>query len=149
MKRCFALILAICFCCFCIPMGTAESTGTLAPASSLWEDGQVHEIERKTFPLYIGSPDHLWPEEFPVYLVDGANDLSFLELNDFAALLGSFLSSKENGLENGGLTVSVNEEGTIVTYLRKNSTMAALTLPRSRLPGRITLPSTRQKAISI
>lgn len=99
----------------------------------MWEEGQIHQIERKTFPLYIGTPDHLWPEEVPVYLVDGANDLPFLELSDFAAVLGDFLSSKEGGLENGGLTVSVNEEENTVIYLRKNSTMAAFNFKEKQI----------------
>ena len=57
MKKLLALLLCLCLGASCGLAGIAEeSSNASAVLPSLWEDGKIHQIERKTFPLYVGSP---------------------------------------------------------------------------------------------
>ena len=59
----------------------------------------------KTFPVYIKTPDNIWREDFPLYFRDGAEDLPFAELNDWAALMNKY---KE---DEGGYQLTFEDKG--------------------------------------
>ena len=62
----------------------AESTG-------------AHSIVERTFPFYIGkTADDTLDQEFPLYFIDGVDDLPYVELADWAKLM-YFLNTDING----------------------------------------------------
>ena len=133
MKKLLALLLCLCLGTSCGLAGIAEGTPTdSAVLPSLWEDGQIHQVEKKTFPLYIGSPAAPYLEEFPVYLVDGMNDLAYLELNDFAAFLNKTLSDTSTA-EDGPITVTVDAENDTVTFVQKAGSMLAFSFKEKKI----------------
>ena len=96
MRKILSLVIALCllWSC-CLAEGTADAADGPAELPSLWKAGETHVIEKKTLPLYLGALDKLWPDGFPVYFTDGADDLPWLDLRDFGELMGSFLSIKD------------------------------------------------------
>ena len=124
MKRLLALLLALCLCCAC---ALAEETAPAeADASmtlpSLWQDGQAHQIERKTYPMYAGSLENEMPEEMPLYFVDGVQDLPWMELNDLAGLM-NFICSNRNNYQNYAITVIPDPEKRTVMFRRENDSV--------------------------
>ena len=121
MKKALSLLLACCLMFSCaFAEGAAQSTQeNQAIIPSLWEEGQTHEIERKTFTLYVGTPDSTWRDEFPLYFVDGVQDLPYADLNEYAPLLGDMLANlASTGEEDDTITVTVKEEAGEVFYWR-------------------------------
>ena len=133
MKKLFALLLCLCLVTPCGLAGIAEGApidSALLP--SLWEDGQIHRIERKTFPLYIVNPDEPFLEEFPVYLVDGVNDLAWLDLKDFADFLNMTMSETDKA-EDGPITMTVDEENNAVFFMHKKGGMLAFSFKEKKI----------------
>ena len=60
-----------------------------AAAVTAAESVDAHQIEMKTFPLYIASADNILTEKFPLYFVDGVDDLPFMELNDWVGFINN------------------------------------------------------------
>ena len=52
----------------------------------------VHQIETKAYPFYMGSKEDKWPEDFPLYFLDGVYDLPYVDLNDWARVLNKLYS---------------------------------------------------------
>ena len=132
MKQILAFLLALCLGCACCFAGVAEENAASA-MPSMWTEGQSHQIEKKDVPLYIGSPEHLWPEDFPVYLVDGAEDLAYLDLRDFVIVLESFLAKKTGGEEGSIITVMVDEENQTVSYIRNTGSLIAFSFAEKQI----------------
>ena len=67
MKKLLALLLTLCLGFSGLAAAVAEDASDpsdLLP--SLWKEGQIHRIEKKAVPLYIGSPETPYIEDFPV-----------------------------------------------------------------------------------
>ena len=81
----------------------------------------THQIEMKAVPLYLENPDTLWPEDFPVYFVDGVEDLPFVELNDWAKLIEWHFTTN-GGPQYAGYSIDVRvlEDENQVVFLRDN-----------------------------
>ena len=99
-----------------------------AAAETAAEPVATHQIEMKTFPFYEGAKTEIWREDFPLYFVDGAEDLPFVEVNDWKDLLVHFREPGKDEPDNGyRLTVKVDETGNRVTFVREKeeNTMTA------------------------
>ena len=127
MKKLLSLMVAICLCCSWAFAGTAlsepaaEGAAQAIPLPSAWPEGTAHQIEKTTYPFYLESLDVQWPEEFPLYFLDGVEDIPYVELRDFAQILEWFYPQSEDGLwPEYSLTVDVNEETRMVSYEREN-----------------------------
>jgi len=81
MKRLLALLITLTMLLGCAVAEPAAET-TAEPATT-------HQIEMKTFPFYVISKTEIWWEDFPLYFVDGVEDLPFVELNDWRIYLCS------------------------------------------------------------
>ena len=51
------------------------------------ETAAADQIEMKTFPVYVYTSKDIWKEDFPLYFADGAEDLPYADLKDWAGLL--------------------------------------------------------------
>ena len=81
----------------------------------------THQIEMKTYPFYLNSREETWPEEFPLYFVDGVYDMPFVEVNDWAEVLNWFFTTNGGDLyADYKITVDISEEKNQVFYLRDN-----------------------------
>ena len=57
-----------------------------APACAA--DGERHQIVMRSYPTYIGkTADDVLNQEFPLYFMDGVDDLPFVEIYDWAKML--------------------------------------------------------------
>ena len=63
------------------------SYGCGAFADNAEEPAGADQLERKTFPVYVYSSKDIWKEDFPLYFADGAEDLPYADLKDWAGLL--------------------------------------------------------------
>jgi len=112
MKKWIALFL-----CLLLTAGTvgvtAESLAVTAAAGPL--------ITTKNFPVYALSVTDVWREDFPVYFVDGAEDLPFIDLADWKDFLIYAYDriDSANGDKVFGLTMEVQEEERTVVLTRE------------------------------
>ena len=110
MKRILATILSLALLLGCAVAETAEEPVT------------TYQIEMKTFPFYVASRALKWRDDFPLYFIDGAEDLPFVEANDWKDLL-MYIKGTDNGKRNSyDLTVEVDETGNVVTFTREDGT---------------------------
>ena len=106
MKKLMALLL-----CVCLALG-------MVPAIA--EDAAETEITSKNFRAYFGTLTEIWREDFPVYFLNGAEDLPFVNLEDWKDLMiYVYKNADKNGDKEFGLTYSVSEDGTTVTLTRE------------------------------
>ena len=78
----------------------------------------AHSIVERTYPFYIGkTADDTLDQEFPLYFIDGVDDLPYVELADWAKLM-YFLNTDINGDTGYGLHVDYRDEE--VVYEREN-----------------------------
>ena len=63
------------------------SYGCGAFAENTEETAAADQIEMKTFPVYVYTSKDIWKEDFPLYFADGAEDLPYADLKDWAGLL--------------------------------------------------------------
>ena len=112
MKKLVAVLLVLCLGAFPAAAETAASAGA---------EGAARRIEQRTYPLYLGRLENTWPEEFPLYFVDGVNDLPYMDLNDFAALLNWFFPAKDPARwKDYRVTVETDEAAGRAALLREN-----------------------------
>ena len=124
MKKITALVIVLCLLLSCcMAEGTETVADITADMPSLWTAENVHTIEQKAMPMYISSLESLWPKDLPVYILDGAADLPWMDVQEFAEFLGTFLSAKDtNGVsEESDITVIVDEAQKTVTWMRRDS----------------------------
>ena len=84
-----AIILSLALLLGCAAAGTAEES-----------EAAAYRIGVKTFPVYFGDMNTVWREDFPLYFVNDAEDLPFVELNDWADVLnlvGPALAGRDTG----------------------------------------------------
>ena len=89
---------------------------TLLPAAAYADSGTV-SIERKDYPVYVGDLDTWLEDDYPLYFVNGAADLPYTELTDFAGLLN--IMNREY-LEDQGYDLTWKTEDRLVRYEREN-----------------------------
>ena len=136
MRKLIAVVLTLALLCpvFGAPAEEAARTENGAAQAelipSLWDTGAEHRIVRKTFPFYVGSLDLVWPEEFPLYFADGADDLPFMELNDFAAFMNYLWV---NLAEDYQFTVDANPDTGIVMCKRETGSTVTFNFTNSRI----------------
>ena len=81
----------------------------------------VHQIETKAYPFYMGSKEDKWPEDFPLYFLDGVYDLPYVDLNDWARVLNKLYPQMDARMFSGyQVSVEVKQESGRVTYTREN-----------------------------
>jgi len=91
-----------------------------AVAESAAQPETTHQIEMKSFPLYLAKVD--LQVDFPLYFVDGAEDLPFVELNDWKDMLLRLKRAETGESDNGyQLTVQVDETGNTVSFTRESA----------------------------
>ena len=79
----------------------------------------TYQIEMKTFPTYsLANPD--WKVDFPLYFVDGADDLPFVDLSDWTDVMNEFFA--DDGYQ---LTFEAKEAENVALLVREdpNNTM--------------------------
>ena len=112
MKRIMAILLTLAMllgcCAVAEPAEAVEATGT-----------ETYEIETKNFPVYVPNTAEAYTE-IPLYFVDGVDDVPFMEIHDWV----KFLDNSDD--DEYQLTVSVNDEGNLVTLVRENDYNMAL-----------------------
>ena len=75
---------------------------------------QTHEITSAEYPLYVGTISL----DFNVkcYFLDGAEDLPYVEANDWLVMLNEIVGSTKNGI-----SFTMEADGPAVTYTRRNA----------------------------
>ena len=87
----------------------------LFPAA--FADEPQHAIEKKEFTTYCGSVDDRLTEPFPLYFMDGVNDLPYLEIDDLAELI-YFINTQVNEDPNYELSTFYDDD--VVTFKRES-----------------------------
>ena len=97
---------------------TQASAAKDAPARNPIESSGPHSIVTRTFPTYLGrTKDDMLNKEFPLAFIDGVDDLPFVELNDWAALL-YFVNTDLR--EDPGYDLNIETDGDLFTLEREN-----------------------------
>ena len=82
------------------------------------DDTGLHSIVTETYPFYTGKTlDSILDQEFPLYFLDGVDDLPFVEIHDWAELL-YFINT--DLLSDTGYGLKIEYKGDIVTLEREN-----------------------------
>ena len=122
MKKVLSLLITLCLLWSCsLAEETTAAADSPAVLPSLWTGGETHTIEKKAMPLYIASLESMWPKDFPVYFTDGASDLPWLDLRDFAEFLSVFYSEADGADPESTFTATVDEARDTVTWMRRES----------------------------
>ena len=89
-----------------------------APAAHA-ENAASHSIVERTYPFYIGKEaSDMLNQEFPLYFIDGADDLPYVDVADWAELL-YFINTDLNGDPGYDLGIEYNDG--VVTLERESS----------------------------
>ena len=127
MRKILSLIIALCLlwsCCMA-EEAPAAPAGSSAELPSLWDGGETHTIEKKAMTMYVSSLNSQWPEEFPVYFMDGVADVPWLDVRDYADFIGVCLSAKDTdgASEESDIAVTVDDAQKTVTWMRRDNDM--------------------------
>ncbi|MBQ8137542.1 MAG: hypothetical protein IJ174_08930 [Clostridia bacterium] len=109
LKRFLSLLIALCLALGCAVAETAEP--------------KTHTIEKKAFPFYAGDPSARGDDEFPLYFVDGVNDLPFVELNDWVILMNQLLPTSNVLNTQYHLEAVFNAESGMYSMIRENDSV--------------------------
>ena len=109
MKRIFALVTV-----FVLLWGCAAAGETAEP------EQPVYRIEEKKYPLYFTSTDIKSDNDFPLYFVDGADDLPFADLGDWCEVLRNFFGDAE-GFEGYQLTATVEDMSPGIVFIEREN----------------------------
>ena len=123
MKRIFALLTALAMLLGCAAAETAPEEGP-----------QIHQIEMKTVPVY-NYPSGISGVGFPLYFADGADDLAYVDLTDWAELINKTFanSSSAQGYAGFHVTYEVDETGKVVTLTRESGNIMAVDFENSQI----------------
>ena len=124
-SRSVALLLTCVMLLGCAASGCAGGAAARNPAPAATaglpdaaQEASSHSIVMRTYPTYVGNTmDDVLNQEFPLYFVDGADDLPFVELRDWAELL-YFVNTDLMQDPGYGLTISVKDD--VVTLERES-----------------------------
>ena len=78
------------------------------------ETAATHQIELKTFPTYSDANQD-WKVDFPLYFVDGVDDLPFVDLSDWTDVMNEFFA--RDGYH---LTFEAKEAENVALLVREN-----------------------------
>ena len=82
------------------------------------DSASQHSIVNRNYKFYIGSTeDDVLNKDFPLYFIDGADDLPYVEIGDWAALL-YFINTDQ--MNDPGYDLSVERKENVVTLEREN-----------------------------
>ncbi len=116
-RRLLALLLALTLALACAAPAYAENVGN-------------HNIVKKTFPTYMGSdPEEKLNEDFPLYFVDGVEDLPYMEIGDWAEML--YFIHHDGGDQDYGLSIETKDDTVILE--RENGYTLTLDFARDTL----------------
>ena len=90
-----------------------------AAAETAPEADETHQIETKDVPFY-GPEGKKASSGFPLYFLDGAADLAYVNLEDWAGLMQSFFAEGNPKYSGYALTCEVNEAEKTVLMTREN-----------------------------
>lgn len=95
-----------------------------AVAETAAVEAETHALEMKTVPFYEGAPENMSPDGFPLYFADGVDDMPYVELDTWAALLNELIPEIQPELDTGFQleVISSQEEGT-VSLVRENGSL--------------------------
>lgn len=141
--RFLALILSCVMLLACVASGCGSSnaaqsgTSQSAAAQSTAQQPSAplspaaHSIVKRTYPTYVGTTaEDTLNQEFPLYFMDGIDDLPFVELNDWAELL-YFIYTEERG--DTGYELSISCENNVVTMERESGYSLAFDFGKRKL----------------
>lgn len=103
MKRLFIVLLAL----MLLSCGVSAQDATSQP----------HQIVERTYTFYDGAIDDTLDQPFPLYFMDGVDDLPYVELESWMELL-IFLNRE--WLSDPNYDLMFNAEGTDAAYVREN-----------------------------
>ena len=82
------------------------------------ENGEAHSIEQRSYPFYGGrSAETVLSDDFPLYFVDGVDDLPFVDVYDWAELLCAINTEMKGDL---GYELTVENNDPVVTLERES-----------------------------
>lgn len=87
------------------------------PAATAWADSETFSVEQKTFAVYLDDVESRLDDAYPLYFVNGANDLPYVELSEFAGFLNKF---KHDYVKANEYALSCRTEGSTLWYEREN-----------------------------
>ena len=109
----------------------AQTTQTTPAQGEQTEPAGAHSIVEKTYTFYIGkTADDTLNQEFPLYFIDGVDDLPYVEITDWAKLL-YFINTDMNGDPGYGLDVHYQDDAVVLE--RENSYTLAFDFVNDRL----------------
>ena len=92
----------------------AQTTQTTPAQGEQTEPAGAHSIVEKTYTFYIGkTADDTLNQEFPLYFIDGVDDLPYVEITDWAKLL-YFINTDMNGDPGYGLDVHYQDDAVVL-----------------------------------
>ena len=107
MKKLIALLLCICLALGMVPAVAEEAAETV--------------ITSKTFPVYFKAVENVWREDFPVYFLNGVEDMPFINLEDWKDVLKyAYDEADFTGEKKFELALEPSEDGKAVTLTREN-----------------------------
>ena len=109
MKRLLAVLLSLALLFSC-----AAAESLMLPKTP-----DVHQIEKKDFPLCYGSKDTVLMDNVPLYFVDGVDDLPFVDLKDWKDVLITVNDGNDKE-KPSGYQLTYEEKGNTVVLTRED-----------------------------
>ena len=76
-----------------------------------------HEIVKRDYPFYVGSTDNSFSEPFPLYFIDGVDDLPYVELESW---MNTVVELQRNYVMDKDYDLVFNASGKDAAYIREN-----------------------------
>ena len=122
LKRMITLFISVTMLfCFCITL----------PACAGTSKEPEHQIEMKSVPIYLGSPDAM--DHFSLYFADGVKDLAFVDLFDWAEVMNSLIPDTSGKFTGFKVSAEVTEDGKMVILKRETGYEMAVDFENSLL----------------
>ena len=109
MKRLLALLITLTLLLGCAAAETAAEPEAAPP-----------QVTTKVFPVYAFSVEETWREDFPLYFLDGVEDIPFVNLEDWKEVLVFIYNQLSAGEKTYTLDFEVLEEGKKVRLTRES-----------------------------
>ena len=116
MKRCICLLMVL---------ALFANLGCGAFAEAAVDTAPAHQIEMKAYPFFLSTSDKLWKEDYPLYFLDGAEDLPYTDVRDWVEAMNYvFPEHSPESYNDFKLTVEVQEaENKVVVSRDETFTM--------------------------
>ncbi|MER2235078.1 MAG: S41 family peptidase [Candidatus Limivicinus sp.] len=82
---------------------------------SAFAEGSTHTVEKREYVTYLASTEDTLAEPFPLYFLDGVNDLPYVEIDDLGELI-YFMNTEVS--EDPNYSLSSSYDGDTVTFER-------------------------------